>query len=98
MIRKETYEEALLETVRRGATEISPDVQRAFENAIAAETRPAAREGLARTYDSLLLSKKLRKPACPDTGWPVFYLCRSKNKPPALQGEGRSLDQSKIPC
>ena len=73
MIRKETYEEALFETVRRGATEISPDVQRAFENAIAAETRPAAREGLARTYDSLLLSKKLRKPACPDTGWPVFY-------------------------
>ena len=73
MIRKEIYAEALFETVRRGATEISPDVQAAFEKAIEKESRPSALEGLRRTYDSLMLSKQKHNPACPDTGWPVFY-------------------------
>lgn len=45
----------------------------AFENAIVRETSASAREGLQRTYDSLLLSKEVKKPACPDTGWPIFY-------------------------
>ena len=29
---------------------------------------------------------------------PAFLLCNSKNKPPAMQGEGRSLDLSKNSC
>ena len=73
MIRRSLYEEALFETIRRGSTQISTDVLAAFEAAIARETRPAAKEGLKRTYDSLLMSKKFDNPACPDTGWPVFY-------------------------
>ena len=28
----------------------------------------------------------------------LFLLCNSKNKPPALRGEGRSLDKSKNSC
>ena len=28
----------------------------------------------------------------------VFVLCDSKNKPPAMQGEGRSLDISNLLC
>ena len=73
MISRELYEEALFETIRRGATVISPDVDDAFRRAIEKESRPAAKEGLRRTYDSLLMSEKLDNPACPDTGWPVFY-------------------------
>ena len=29
---------------------------------------------------------------------PQFLLCDSKNKPPAMQGEGRSLDISNLLC
>ena len=29
---------------------------------------------------------------------PLFWLCHSKNKPPAMQGEDRSLDISKNSC
>lgn len=32
------------------------------------------------------------------SGAAVFYLCNSKNKPPAMQGEGKSLDISKNSC
>ena len=31
-------------------------------------------------------------------GFPLFLLCHSKNKPPAMQGEGRSLDKSMSSC
>ena len=34
MIKTEIYEKVLFETVKRGATEISPDVKTAFERAI----------------------------------------------------------------
>ena len=73
MISTKTYEEVIFQTIVRGATTISADVKAAFENAIARETSASAREGLQRTYDSLLLSKEVKKPACPDTGWPIFY-------------------------
>jgi len=68
-----TYEEVIFQTIVRGATVISPDVKTAFEQAIARETSASAREGLQRTYDSLMLSQQIKKPACPDTGWPIFY-------------------------
>ena len=73
MIKRELYEETLFQTIVRGATKISPDVGAVFERAIASETHPEAKEGLVKTYESLKLSEKLRKPACPDTGWPIFY-------------------------
>ena len=73
MISTKTYEEVIFQTIVRGATTISADVKAAFENAIVRETSASAREGLQRTYDSLLLSKEVKKPACPDTGWPIFY-------------------------
>ena len=37
MIKTEVYEKALFETVKRGATEISPDVKDAFIRAIEME-------------------------------------------------------------
>ncbi|MBE7081864.1 MAG: fumarate hydratase [Clostridiales bacterium] len=73
MIKIDLFEETIFQTIKRGATEISPDVKLAFEQAIAREQSPEARKGLQATYDSMALSKVRQNPLCPDTGWPIFY-------------------------
>lgn len=73
MIQRHVYEDVIFKAIHRGATVISEDIRLAFEKAIAKETYPAARNGLKKTYDSMLLSAANGNPACPDTGWPIFY-------------------------
>lgn len=73
MIRKEVYGQAIFEAIRKGSTVIGPDVRAAFERAIEKESRAAAKEGLEKTYESIKLSAVKGNPACPDTGWPIFY-------------------------
>lgn len=73
MIRTDIYEQVLFDTVRRGATEISPDVKAAFERAIREESCEDARNGLAATLHSMELSAERKNPLCVDTGWPIFY-------------------------
>jgi len=73
LIKREIYENAIFQAIRKGSTVIAPDIKAAFEKAIQKESRPAAREGLKKTLESINLSAKLRNPACPDTGWPIFY-------------------------
>ena len=73
MIKTEIYEQALFETVKRGATEISPDVRSAFEAAIARESNPSAKNGLMATLRSMDMSAVRQNPLCVDTGWPIFY-------------------------
>lgn len=73
MIKTDIYEQALFETVKRGATEISPDVKTAFEQAIARETNDDAKSGLIKTLESMEMSKVRENPLCVDTGWPIFY-------------------------
>ncbi len=73
MIKTETYEKVIFETVKRGATEISPDVKTAFENAIEKETNCDAKKGLIATLKSMEISKIRENPLCVDTGWPIFY-------------------------
>jgi L(+)-tartrate dehydratase alpha subunit len=73
MIKTEVYEHALFETIRRGATEISPDVRDAFESAIERESNPDAKNGLKATLKSMDMSAARRNPLCVDTGWPIFY-------------------------
>lgn len=73
MIFREQYEQVIFETIKRGATQISPDVLQALQDAEAREESDAARIGLRRTCDSLLQSRVRENPCCPDTGWPVFY-------------------------
>lgn len=73
MIKTDIYEAALFETIKRGATEISDDVQIAFENAIAKESNADAKRGLQATLDSMKASKVRENPLCVDTGWPIFY-------------------------
>ncbi|MGI6695963.1 MAG: fumarate hydratase [Christensenellales bacterium] len=73
MISKELYSQVLFDTVKRGATVLSDDVHDAFERAIEIEESAGAKEGLSRTLESINLSVAKDNPACPDTGWPIFY-------------------------
>jgi len=73
MIARSVYEQAIFEAIKKGSTMIAPDVRAAFERAIAAESKPAAKEGLEKTYESIKISAQRGNPACPDTGWPIFY-------------------------
>lgn len=73
MIIKERLKEALDLAVFRGATYLSDDVYEALEAAIAREDGPA-KEGLRRTLRSLEISREKGLPACPDTGWPLFFI------------------------
>ena len=57
MIKTDIYEQVLFDTVKRGATEISPDVEQAFEKAIEKETKPDAKKGLISTLESMKMSK-----------------------------------------
>ncbi|MDO4543481.1 MAG: fumarate hydratase [Clostridia bacterium] len=73
MITKEALKRAALLAIKRGATYVADDVFSAFEKAIASENGAAA-EGLTRTLESLKVSRERELPACPDTGWPLFFL------------------------
>ena len=73
MIKTEVYEQVLFETIKRGATEISPDVKNAFLAAIARESNADAKRGLQATLESMETSKVRENPLCVDTGWPIFY-------------------------
>jgi len=74
MIRKTTIAQALDLAIARGATDISPDIQAALEMARDSETSASSQEGLSQTLKSLQLSRERRVPACPDTGWPLFFI------------------------
>lgn len=73
MIKTEVYEQVLFETIKRGATEISPDVKDAFVKAIAKEKNADAKKGLEATLKSMNMSQVRENPLCVDTGWPIFY-------------------------
>lgn len=73
MIKTEVYEEVLFQTIKRGATEISPDVRDAFVSAIEREENIDARVGLEATLASMDMSGVRQNPLCVDTGWPIFY-------------------------
>jgi len=73
VIKTEIYEQALFETIKRGATEISPDVKDAFVKAIEKEENIDAQKGLKATLESMEMSKVRENPLCVDTGWPIFY-------------------------
>jgi tartrate/fumarate subfamily iron-sulfur-dependent hydro-lyase alpha chain len=72
-MKRSLYEEVLFETVRHAATTIPDDVLEALDRAIERESLPEARQGLEETRRSLKKSRELQNPACPDTGWPLFY-------------------------
>ncbi len=73
MIRQDVLAEAIEQAIIKGATDISPDVMDALILARNQEHNESSHEGLDQTIASLLRSRKQQVPACPDTGWPLFY-------------------------
>lgn len=74
MISKISYFDVIYSAIVAGATHISTDVLNALETAAERETNQAAKLGFERTCQSLLLSKEMNNPCCPDTGWPLFFV------------------------
>lgn len=72
-MKRQLYEQVIFETIRRGATVLPDDVRDALDRAIAKESREEACQGLEETRKSLHVSIEQQNPACPDTGWPLFY-------------------------
>jgi L(+)-tartrate dehydratase alpha subunit len=73
MITKKILEETFFNTIKKSSCRISKDVQEAFEKAIATETSVISKRAFESTLRSLDLSIKRECPACPDTGWPLFF-------------------------
>ena len=73
MIQQSTLRQAIDQAIVRGATWISEDVLAALEKAQSIETNPSSKKGLDQTIRSLYLSRDRQVPACPDTGWPLFF-------------------------
>lgn len=73
MIPIDLYESVIFNTIKNGATVISDDVRTAFSRGIEKDTSETSRLGLEKTLKSIELSVKKNNPACPDTGWPIFY-------------------------
>jgi len=73
MLTSSVLSEAIFDTIRRSSCRVSPDVRRAFERAIAVEDSELSCSALSETLRSLDLSAERCSPACPDTGWPLFF-------------------------
>jgi L(+)-tartrate dehydratase alpha subunit len=73
MISQKTLEDAVFQTIKKSSCHISPDVRAAFERAIREEKSPLSKKAFEGTLKSLDFSIERECPACPDTGWPLFF-------------------------
>jgi len=73
MIEQKVMQDAIFATIKKSSTHISPDIHSAFEKAIKIEKSEVSKRAFEATLKSLDLSKKNESPACPDTGWPLFF-------------------------
>lgn len=94
MIKKAVYGEALFNLIKQASTTIPPDVLEAFEKAISRQKTDQELSGLTNTYQSLKRSLAECKPACPDTGWPLFFFkigneCKLEGGILGLEGSAR---------
>lgn len=73
MIDRQTLEDAIYRTVKRGSCEISPDVRSAFQRAAKSERSERAKNAFETTLESMDKSKTSGNLLCADTGWPLFF-------------------------
>jgi len=92
MISREIFEEAVLDTIKRAACFVPPDVHTAFEEALDRESTVRAKTSFEQTLKSLKLSRERQNPACPDTGWPLFFIKLGNEV--ELQGGVLGLEES----
>ena len=73
MLKQTILQDAIYKAIVKGSTYISDDVYDALNDAYNKETNPSTKVGLENTLKSLDLSRENQVPACPDTGWPLFF-------------------------
>lgn len=67
--------EAILELVRRAATDLPPDVEQALREAVEREEPGSAARGALETIlKNVELARQNSTPICQDTGTPIFYV------------------------
>lgn len=65
--------EAILSAIIKGSTYLSDDVYYELQALKTREQNQSTKLGLEDTLKSLKLSRERTLPACPDTGWPLFF-------------------------
>lgn len=73
MITQRVLEDAIFQTIKKSSCHIPPDVRAAFVRAIQEEKSALSKKAFEGTLESLDLSRARECPACPDTGWPLFF-------------------------
>jgi tartrate/fumarate subfamily iron-sulfur-dependent hydro-lyase alpha chain len=73
MLKQTVLQEAIYKAIIKGSTYISDDVYDALNDALIKEKNPSTKVGLENTIKSLDISRGNHVPACPDTGWPLFF-------------------------
>jgi len=74
MITRKAMERAIFKTIKKSSCNISPDVRSAFERAIQVEKSEVSKRAFSGTLESLDQSTEKGNCACPDTGWPLFFI------------------------
>lgn len=73
MLTQQIMQQAIYSAIVKGSSYISDDVLAALQTAYDNETNNSTKLGLKSSIDSLLMSRENGAPACPDTGWPLFF-------------------------
>lgn len=64
--------DGIVELYKKVATSIPPDVEEAIKKGLAAEEDVRAKESLSKILDAIRVSRQTPRPACIDTGIPIF--------------------------
>jgi len=74
MIKLETFNKAVYETIERATTTIAPDIDKAFQDAIKKEHDGLGKVALETTYKNVQVGVNDHLLVCSDTGWPLFFI------------------------
>lgn len=92
MIKLQTFNDAVYETIERATTSIAPDIDKAFRDALEKERGGLGKTALQVTYDNVLYGVKNHCLVCSDTGWPLFYIKLGEDA--RLEGGLSKLEES----
>lgn len=66
--------DAVVELLRKSATDLPADVEAALLAALSAETTPMARSMLSDYMENIRIARRDGRPICQDTGLPIFFV------------------------